>query len=303
MKLHGVIVPVATPLAVNDQLDEEAFRRLLNFLIDTGVHGVFINGSMGGFASLPDKVHRRAVDVAVEEVRGRLPVLAGISDTGTARVVEKLELNNAEGVDYYVVLPPYFYPLGQAELVRFFLEVAEASPKPVVIYENPKLVKNSLAPETIRRLAEHGNIHGIKLSSGDVVLWETLLHAPIDRNRFSFICGYGKLTHLGLQLGFDGITEGLHNLVPNLAVSLFESVANGDLAEAACLQQRINRCFGVFEVDGPWRGLEVSLQYMGIAERAAPHPFDLPIDPAKRERILSILHDEAVLQPLPSLRK
>jgi dihydrodipicolinate synthase/N-acetylneuraminate lyase len=253
-----------------------------------------------GFASLPDKLQRRAVEIAVEEVRGRLPVLAGISDTGTARVVEKLERINGSGVDYHVVLPPYFYPLSQAELLRFFLEVAEASPKPVVVYENPKLVKNSLTPESIRCLAEHGNILGIKLSSGDVLLWETLLHAPIDRSRFAFICGYGKLTHLGLQLGFDGITEGLHNLVPNLAVSLFKAVGKGDLAEASCLQQKINRCFGVFEVDGPWSGLEVSLRYMGIAERATPHPFDLPIEPARHKEILNVLREEGFLQPFPA---
>ena len=133
------------------------------------------------------------------------------------------------------------------------------------------------------------------MSHNDVLQWQELLRSPIDRTGFALICGAGRITNLALQLGFDGITEGLHNIVPRLAVDLFAAQQAGDFAAGDCMQRRINRCFGVFDVAVGWRGLEVALQALGIADFAAPPPYDEPVSADVRRRILRILADEGIV--------
>ena len=295
MKPGGVIVPAATPLTRERVPDLAAYRRLLTHLLQAGVHGIFANGSMGAFALLSDSSQCAVVEAAADHVAQRVPVLAGVSDTGLDRVLEKIRRFAGLGVDAFVVLPPFYYPCGQAELLRFFLALADAAPKPLVLYDNPRLAKNALAVDTIVRLARHPNICGIKVSTTDVLSWQELLRSSIDRSRFALISGAGRLTSLALQLGFDGITEGLHNIIPALAVDLYAAQQAGNFAEGDCIQRRINRCFGVFDVAGGWRGLEVALQALGIAEFAAPPPYDEPIPEEARRRILAVLAAEGIV--------
>jgi 4-hydroxy-tetrahydrodipicolinate synthase len=295
VKLEGVIVPAAVPLTRDRSPDLAAFRILLDRLLQAGVHGIFANGSMGAFAMLSDAHQCAIVDAAAAHLQGKAPLLAGVSDTGVERVLERMRRFAGLAIDAFVVLPPYFYLCGQEELQRFFLLLADASPKPLVLYDNPRLAKNALSVETIVRLAQHPNICGIKVSHGDVLTWQELLRSPIDRSRFALISGAGRMTSLALQLGFDGITEGLHNVVPRLAVDLFAAQRAGDFAQGDCIQRRINRCFGAFDIAGGWRGLEVALQAMGIADYAAPPPYDEPAPEDVRRRILAILAAEGIL--------
>jgi 4-hydroxy-tetrahydrodipicolinate synthase len=297
LKIEGVVVPLATPLTRDRAPDLAALGRLIAHLLNAGVHGIFANGSMGAFALMSDAKQCAVVEAAAGHVANRVPVLAGISDTGLDRVIEKVRNFAGLGVDAFVATPPFYYICEQKELLRFFLALADAAPKPLILYDNPRLAKNVLAVETIVRLAQHPNICGIKISHPDVLVWQDLLRAPVDRGRFALISGAGRMTSLALQLGFDGITEGLHNIVPSLAVDLYAAQKAGNFVEGDCIQRRINRCFGVFEVAGGWRGLEVSLQALGIANFAAPFPYDEPPSEDARRRILEILAAEEIVRP------
>jgi dihydrodipicolinate synthase/N-acetylneuraminate lyase len=200
-------------------------------------------------------------------------------------------------VDALVSLPPFFFPCGQEDLAGFYEDIADAASKPVVLYDNPRLAKNPLSVQTIARLAAHPNIRGIKLSAPDPQQWLELVAAPIDRRRFALISGAGRVTSMALRLGFDGITEGLHNLVPGLAVALFRAAGQGDFEEADRIQTRINRCFEVFDIAGGWRGLDTALRELGIASHAAPRPYHRPLDAVTRDRILGVLEREGIVSP------
>lgn len=296
-KLKGVIVPVALPIQQDYTLDQPALERLVRFLIRSGANGLFANGSMGAFALLTDAVQMEAINQVTALVGKQVPVLAGASDTSTTRVIEKIRLIQQLDVDAIVLLPPYYYFYQQNELLRFFLNAADHAQKPLILYENPKLVPNSLSVETIVKLAEHPNIHGIKYSGADVLHWQELLRSPLPRERFALISGAGRMTGLALQLGFDGITEGLHNIIPNVARDLFDAYQAKDYQLGDTVQQKINRCFRILEIEGGWRGLEVAFQYMGIARKAAIHPFDIPVAEKNRRRILDVMEREQVLRP------
>lgn len=297
MNLRGVIVPIATPLDALGDPDLPALRGLVEHLLDAGVHGIFANGSMGAFAMMTDTHQASVIETVAAAVNRRVPVLAGVSDTGTARVLEKVRQYGRLGADALVSLPPFFFPCSQDELISFYFDVADAAELPVVLYDNPRLAKNALPAQTIIRLASHPNTAGVKLSAADPLQWQEVLSAGIDRSRFSLICGAGKLTSLALRLGFDGITEGLHNLIPRKAVDLYRAACREEFETADRIQREINRCFEIFEIAGGWRGLEVALSEMGLACNAAPRPHNRPLDPASRKRILEVLERECIASP------
>ena len=113
------------------------------------------------------------------------------------------------------------------------------------------------------------------------------------------IAGAEKMMSTAMRLGFDGMTGGFHNLFPHVAVDLYRAARGGNFGETDCLQARVNRAYRVFELAGGWRGLEIAFQYMGIAERAAPPPFDTPPPAEVREEILAILQREGCPVPYP----
>src|SRR5262249_44636640 len=153
------------------------------------VDGLFANGSMGGFAFHEDGVQVDTVECVCSIAAGRAPLLAGASDTSVSRVLARMRAMAHLPVDAFVVLPPYYYVYDQPALVRFFEMVAEAAPRPVVLYENPRLAHNSLAVGSILQLARHPNIRGLKISAPDVHVWQELLWSDMPREKFSLIAG------------------------------------------------------------------------------------------------------------------
>lgn len=300
-KLSGVIIPAVTPLNQDYTLDKSGLQRLIEFLLAQHVHGVFANGSMGGFAYLTDAMQYKVIEAIVEAVAGRAPVLAGASETSVERLLEKIRVIEEMKVDAIVTLAPYYYIMRQDEIKRFFLKIADGSKKPIILYDNPRVTNNPLEVATIAELAQHENICGLKISVPDVLKWQELLRADLPRERFALFAGVEKMMNLPLQLGFDGITGGLHNLIPNLAVELFETVREGDFQKGDQLQQLINRAHRVFEIDGGWRGAEVALRWMGICRKVTAQMYEVAIGEDKREQILSALKEENILRPYPEI--
>lgn len=295
--MKGVIVPVATPLTKDGELDREGLARLIDHLIASGVHGLFANGSMSGFAFHPDRRQVEIIKAVVAFTAGRVPVVAGIADTSIERVRGRAEALQGLPIDAYVVLPPYYFLYSQAELELFFRAVAAAVDRPVIAYENPRLVLNSLQPATLATLAAMPEVIAIKHSASDPDVWRDLFRQITDRDSVSLICGAEKKMATGLRMGFDGMTGGFHNLMPGLAVRMYEAALNQQWALCDELQEQMNRGYQIFEVAGGWRGLEVALDYMGIARHAAPLPFARTLDEATRERILQAIATSGLSRP------
>jgi dihydrodipicolinate synthase/N-acetylneuraminate lyase len=291
-RLEGVIVPVATPLMPDESLDRSALNGLVERLIGAGVHGLFANGSMGGFAFHSDRMQIEIIEAVATQANRRCPVLGGVSDTSLGRVLSKLRDVETLPVDAVVVLPPLYFLYKQDELSRFFLEIAERSRKPLVVYENPRLVQNSLAPETIARIASHPNVVGVKHSGSDSAVWQQMFAQQIDRSRCALICGAEKAMAQGLRLGFTGMTGGFHNVMPAVAVELYQASQRRDWELCEQLQSKLNRGYRIFELAGGWRGLEAALQWLGIARKTTVRPFDEPVPEHIQQAITAILEQE-----------
>lgn len=252
---------------------------------------------MGAFALLSDLKQARAVEIVVDEVRGRVPVLAGAADTGTRRVIDKARQMASLGADYLTILPPFYFGLDAESIRRFYREIADAVPLPVFIYDNPATTKYSIPLETVFELSDIPNIAGIKESDQDCQRWQGLISRFRDHPNFTVLIGTEGLFKLAMMMGADGVVAGLHNLAPAMAVKLYRSVVSGDFEEADRLQQRLIDLFAIFTCGaGIWGAFEIALQSLGICEKVTASPYDSPVDKTVRERVEAILKTTLEIQ-------
>ncbi|MGW9115010.1 dihydrodipicolinate synthase family protein [Microbacterium sp. NPDC055683] len=243
--IHGVVPPVVTPLTAEGALDEESLARVVDEQVAAGASGVFVGGSTGEVALLSDEVRVRALRVAVAAADGRVPVLAGVIDTGTARVVRQAERAEAAGADAVVATPPFYVAPHAAEIAQHFRTVAAAVSIPVVAYDIPSATHVPLPASVLRELASDGAIAGFKDSSGDIAGFRRALAALGD---VPALTGSELFADLALELGAAGIVPGLGNVDPHGYVRLSDAVARGDLPAARAEQERLIRLFRIVEV-------------------------------------------------------
>src|SRR5579859_1332111 len=141
-RLQGIFVPMLTPLNDDETLDEASLRRLVDFLIDAGVHGIWSMGTTGEFAALPEAERARGVAAAVEQVAHRVPVIANIGDSSTALALRHARHAVSAGADALALTPPHYYPHSMDEMLTHFRALKEAFPDlPLLIYNIPQTVK------------------------------------------------------------------------------------------------------------------------------------------------------------------
>jgi dihydrodipicolinate synthase/N-acetylneuraminate lyase len=290
MKLHGAIPPVGTPLLADDTVDVKGLRKLNRYLVDSGVHGIFSNGSMSGFAFLTDDEQVRSVATTVAEVNGKVPVMGGVGETSTSRAVKLARRIAAEGVDSISILPPFYFLANQDHLLAFFSEVAAAVTVPVYLYDNPGLTKNHIQPVTIAKLKERiPHLRGIKVSNTDYANLQSIIELVRGDADFSVLTGHEFLIFVGLQMGCDGFIGGVHNICPGIAVGLYEAFAAGDMARARQLQQDLIATWQIFRHGAIWGAFDEALRYLGICERATGAPYVTPLSAEERQAVHAIL--------------
>lgn len=240
MKLRGIIPPVVTPFANNQELDLAKLKTHIDWQIENGVHGIFVLGTTGEFYALDEREKQSVIAAAVDHINGRTQVYAGTGAETTREVIRLSKMAEKEGADGVSVIAPYFIKPTQAELFDHFRRVAESTKLPVVLYNNPGTCGGlSIEPETVARLAEVPNIVGIKDSSGDLQnTIEIMRNTP--RDKFSVLNGRDTLIFAALQAGVQGAIPASCNIAPALCVGLYEAFMKGDLESARAAQARLH---------------------------------------------------------------
>lgn len=240
--LHGIIPPMCTPLTEDGELDLASVATLAEHLIGGGVHGIFALGSTGEFAALTGRQRRELLAATVAAARGRVPVLAGILDTSTARCIENGLAARAAGADALVLAPVFYFRASQAELLELFRAVHAAVGLPLIAYDVPSAVNTKLECDTIARLAAEGTIVGLKDSSGATEGFRRVLLATRGMG-FRAFTGSELIVDACLRMGAHGSVPGLGNVFPAEYVQVYNLAQAGDWAAAAALQERLLACF------------------------------------------------------------
>ncbi|WP_225769984.1 dihydrodipicolinate synthase family protein [Inquilinus sp. Marseille-Q2685] len=248
---QGVVPPVVTPLTADFQVDYPSFTRVLEHLIDGGVHGLFVLGSTSEVVFHDEATRRRILEHAVKVANGRVPVLAGVIDPTTDRVIGHAKVAQSIGVAAVVVTAPFYARTSQPEIVDHFRYVREAIDVPVIAYDIPVCVHVKLDRASVVTLAREGTIAGLKDSSGDDGNFRFALMDLADRPEIAMMTGSEIVCDSALAAGAHGIVPGLANVDPHGYVRLYDLCRQGDWAAARAEQERLCRLFEIVWVSLP----------------------------------------------------
>jgi len=241
-EIRGVVPPLLTPLTDNgERLDEEALRTHVTWLIDKGVHGVMPCGTTGEGPLLAVSERKRVVEVVVEAVAHRVPVLAHVGTLTTHETIDMARHAQGCGVEAISVVTPYYFQLPEEALVRHFCRVADAvADTPVFLYNIPQNTGNAISISAVEAIiARCPNVVGIKDSSGNK---DTLLSLMgLNEGRFQVVCGNDSLLSYALEAGACASVSGNANVFPEVVVGLFRAFWQGDLDGVRRQQERLNQ--------------------------------------------------------------
>lgn len=228
MNIHGSICALVTPFAADGALDLPAFGRLIDYQLAGGTQAVVVAGSTGEAHMLEADEFDQLLAYAVKHVAGRVPVIAGTGEAGTAKTVALTRRAQALGADVALVVVPYYVRPTQEGLRRHFLDVAEGGGLPVLMYNVPSRTGCDLLPETVSRLREHPAIIGIKEALGNRERITAL--AELVRPDFVYLSGDDGSAGEAMLAGAGGTISVVANLVPQAFRALCDAAASGDAA-------------------------------------------------------------------------
>ena len=230
-RLHGILTALPTPFAADGSIDEATLRALVDRSIDGGVHGVSVCGSTGEFSALSGDERRLAVEIVVDQVAHRVPVIAQTGATSTAEAIRLSRHAQSAGVDVVMPVAPYYEPLSVEETLTYLRAVAGSVDIPVMLYNLPAATGVDLDPDTVGTLArEVENIRYIKNTTVDMAQSAMLIHRHGDV--ISTFVGWDSLLLSALAEGAAGVMAGTANAVPAELVAVYDAVSAGDLEKA-----------------------------------------------------------------------
>ncbi len=276
--LRGIIPPLVTPLLDRDTLDTAGLERLVEHVLAGGVHGLFILGTTGEAPSLSYRLRFEVIERVCEQVRERVPVLVGITDTAFVESVKIAHKAHDAGAQAVVLAPPYYFPAGQSELLEYIEHITAELPLPLFLYNMPSYTKLVFEPETIRTASDLPGIAGIKDSSGNMIYFRRLQALLKDRPDFSLLLGQEELLAIAILLGGHGSVCGGANLFPQLYVELYNAACEKDMQKIEVLQERVMRlCNAIYRVgryeSSLLKGLKCALSCIGICSDFMAEPF------------------------------
>jgi len=230
---RGVATALVTPLNENG-IDFEAFGPLIDWQIAEGVNALVIAGTTGEGSTLTDDEHREAIRFAVERAAGRVPIIAGTGSNDTAYAIDLSRYACEAGADALLVVTPYYNKATQKGLIASFTAIADASAKPIILYNVPSRTGVGFEPETYLALAGHPNIAGIKEANGDIS--KIVRTAALVGDKLDIYSGNDDQVVPILSVGGQGVISVLSNILPAKTVEMCDRWFRGDAAGAAALQ-------------------------------------------------------------------
>jgi 4-hydroxy-tetrahydrodipicolinate synthase len=234
--LQGAITAIVTPFK-NGALDEEAYRQLIEFQIQGGIHGIVPCGTTGESATLSHAEHKRVVEVCLDQVKKRVPVVAGTGSNNTAEAVELTKHAEAAGADFALMITPYYNKPTQEGLYQHYKTICSKTRIPIVVYNVPSRTGVNLLPETVARLMDFPNIIGIKEATGDLKQCAKVVELCGDR--IALISGDDFTVLPLLAIGGKGVISVVSNVVPGDMAGMVNAFFAGDLAKARLLHYKM----------------------------------------------------------------
>jgi 4-hydroxy-tetrahydrodipicolinate synthase len=293
---HGVYPAATTQFAADLSLDAAAYRRTVTALVNDGVDGLILLGTVGENNSLRPEEKRATLRTAIDAVGGRVPLVAGVSELTTDRAIEYVRDAEKLGVNAFMLLPAMVYVPTDEELCAHFRAVAEATRLPIMLYNNPPAYRVSIELETLAKLSDVANIVAIKESAPDPRRFTDIINRFGER--FTVMAGLDDVALEGFLLGASGWVSGLTSAFPRESVAMVAAALRGDWNEA----RRIYRWFmPLLHLDADHdlvQSIKLAEQIMGRGSERVRMP-RLPLSGERRADVIARVERCKATRPIP----
>jgi dihydrodipicolinate synthase/N-acetylneuraminate lyase len=293
VQLRGILAAVTTPFTADGSaVDEPVIKTQVDRLVAAGIHGLVPTGTTGEFMTLTPVEYRRVVELYVQAAAGRVPVVAGVGALSTKDAVELARDFEQLGADAIMIVPPFYDPLDFPTLKAFLTAVSDAITVPIVYYNVPGATGIRLTAAEIAELGDIERVDYLKDTSGDAVALVDLLASRGDR--IKAFNGWDTLTFFGIASGAEASVWGAAGVVPELAVKLWETLAEkGDLAGGRELWKHLWAISDFLESVNYVAGVKAGLDLIGHSAGPARLPIQ-PLSAEQKERFAGILREAGV---------
>ena len=227
-KIFGVVPPIITPIDEHEHVDEKGLRQLIGHCVDHGIHGIFICGSNGECMALTQSERDRAIRIALDACKGRVPLIAGCMDSSTQRVIENIKRFEDMGGQTAVVTPVFY---ARHETVQHFEEISKHTQADLMIYNIPPFTGQNLTADTIIKLSQIDKVVGVKDTSGNFPAFIKLLNYFRGKD-FQVLQGSTNLAVPSMLMGADGYVPSLAPLFPKAHINVYEYGRKKDIENA-----------------------------------------------------------------------
>jgi len=293
-QLQGIIPPLTTPFTASGEVFEEGLRRLVEFQIDHGTHGLFICGTYGS-GPLMSVAQRKSVhEIVMDEAKGRITVIAHVGTTNTADAVELAKHAAGIGIPYVSSVSPFYLRHDERSVLAYFKALVDAVDVPVYVYNNPQTSGIVITPSILQHLAEVG-VKGIKDSGFSYIDFTHLVLAMADRPEFRLIVGTEGIALAAWMTGAKGCVAGLANAFPEIMIELWDLYKAKEYERAADLQLKVNKARQALHIPSSTNAAcYAALKARGV-DVGYPKAPVLPIEEAKEKAMLQAFRELGML--------
>ncbi len=290
---RGLYTAIVTPFTVNENVDEGALKKLIDFNLAGGVDGIVPCGTTGESPTLTHDEHDRVIELTIEHINGRAKVLAGTGSNSTREAVRLSKHARRSGADALLLVTPYYNKPTQEGMYRHFREIAESVSIPSIIYNIKGRTGINLETDTLVRLmTDCANIVGVKEASGDLNQMKDVIARKTKE--FSVLSGDDNMTLPLIKAGGDGVISVASNIIPDRMARLVKLALEGKFAEAEALEKEISPLFAVeFVETNP-----IPIKYMLSLKGMCNEVYRLPIcelRPASKEKVQAVMKQMGLL--------
>jgi 4-hydroxy-tetrahydrodipicolinate synthase len=290
---RGLYTAIVTPFTVNENVDEQALKKLIDFNLAGGVDGIVPCGTTGESPTLTHDEHDRVIELTIEHINGRAKVLAGTGSNSTREAVRLSKHARRSGADALLLVTPYYNKPTQEGMYRHFREIAESVSIPSIIYNIKGRTGINLETDTLVRLmTDCANIVGVKEASGDLNQMKDVIARKTKE--FSVLSGDDNMTLPLIKAGGDGVISVASNVIPAQMARLVKLGLEGKFAEAEALEKELAPLFAVeFVETNP-----IPIKYMLSLKGMCNEVYRLPIcelRPASKEKVQVVMKQMGLL--------
>lgn len=281
----GAATAIITPLT-NNEVNYEQFAKLIEWQISEGIDAIVVCGTTGEGSTLTDEEHKEAIRFCVEQVAGRVPVIAGTGSNDAAYAIELTKFACEAGADAMLLVTPYYNKATQNGLIQFFTAIADESTKPVILYNVPSRTGCNLLPTSVAVLADHPNIVAIKEASGNISQIAEL--AALAGDKIDIYSGNDDQIVPILALGGKGVISVLSNPMPRATHEICQKFFDGDIEGSRKLQLELLDLVNALFCEVNPIPVKAAMAAMGFCEDTLRLPLT-PMEDAHKEKMLGIM--------------